>query len=494
VTFLKPKTSARLRLVSLALAAAPLAACVVGPDYHRPEIVSPAEFRGQPTAHAEGSIADLAWWEVFGDPALQGLIAEGLANNLDLKVAVARIERARALVGVARSEARPQLNYGASVGVENTFVPDALGQSADTVVVGTVRGGLEAAWEFDVWGRIRRSTEAAQANLLAEEDVRRAVRLTLASDLAAGYFRLLELDRELAIAQESAGTHKQTFDLFGARFEAGRDSRLPVERAQAVYESSSATIADLRRRIAVEEDALSVLVGAYPRAISRGRPLIEQVTPAAPVGSTTALLQRRPDILAAEQRMVEANAQVGVAVANNFPRIGLSALAGVLDANFEGNGEGFGLWGAAMNATGPIFTGGRLKSIEQERRAHFEETTAQYRKTVLTAFQETSDALAAQATLSERRAALERQVASLRKSAELALTRYQAGRASYFEVLEAQQQLFPTEDALAQTQRDQLLAVVSLYKALGGGWQLSEEQWREPRVAPPPGAATGTGQ
>lgn len=456
-----------------AVAALLLAGCVQGPDYQRPHVATPTAFRGQGAGQAVGgSVADLPWSGVYQDAALRDLITRGLQNNQDLKVAIARIERARALVGVARAQGRPQVDYDVSGGGENVFVPGR--NSADTVAVGTLGASLSAAWEFDVWGRIRRSNEAAEANLLAEQDVHKGVQLTLVAEIAGGYFNLIELDREKVIAEETAGIYGHTLALFGKRYEAGRDSRLPVDRAQAVHDAAVAQLEDVKRQITQQENALQVLIGGYPGPIVRGASLLEQQQPQTPVGATSELLQRRPDILAAEQRMVAANAEIGVAIANRFPRIGLSALAGVLDASIDGNWEGFGVWNAALSATGPIFDGGRLASIEKERRAHLQETVAEYRKTVLVAFRETADALAAQDTLARRRAALESQVTSLRRSSDLALTRYDSGRANYFEVLEAQERLLPAENALAQTQRDQLLAVVSLYKALGGGWERTE--------------------
>jgi outer membrane protein, multidrug efflux system len=339
-------------------------------------------------------------------------------------------------------------------------------------------GLLNATWEIDVWGRIRRSTEAARANLFAQEDVRRGVMLTLVSDVATGYFRLLELDRELVIARESSKTYKDTLDLFTQRFEFGKDSKLPVERAQAAYDSSIANIASLQRARVQQENALSVLLGAYPREIERGTELTEQSLPIAPVGLTTDLLQRRPDIMQAEQFMVGANAEIGVAVANFFPRIGITALYGGQSTNigdvFESS---FSIWNIAGGLAGPLFQGGRLVESYYAQQAFWNQTIAQYKQTILVAFQEVSDSLVAEQTLVDQRAALIHQVDSLRESVDLSLLRYSAGRASYFEVLEAEQLLFPAEDALAQTQRDQLFAVVNLYKALGGGWNLSDAQW-----------------
>jgi multidrug efflux system outer membrane protein len=455
-----------------------LADCTVGPDYKRPEVTAPTTFRFEESPAEASSIADLAWWSVFNDKALQDLISEGLKNNYDLQVAVARIGQARALVAVAESEGKPQVGYQGFAQGETTIVQ---GTSSDSsVTFGSFGGLLSAAWEFDVWGRIRRSTEAANANVLTQEDIRRGVMLTLVSDLAAGYFRLLELDRELAIAHDSAGAYKKTLDLFTDRYQAGKDSELPVTRTQADYDSSRAEIAVLQREIAQQEDALSVLVGAPPRDIVRGRLLTEQSMPQAPAGLTTDLLRRRPDILAAEQTMVGANAQVGVAVANFYPRVGLSALAGGVGIALDGF-HGFGLWNLALNAAGPIFTGGRLEGLYHERQAFWDQTVAQYRQTILVAFQETSDALVAQKTLVGRREALEGQVKSLRHSVDIAFLRYDSGRAGYFEILQAQQQLYPAEYQLAQTQQDQLLAEVNLYKALGGGWNLTPAQWSQPQ-------------
>jgi multidrug efflux system outer membrane protein len=483
------RSTARRALTVVLPALSLLAACVVGPNYQRPSVSTPDSFRGAaPPTPAEISIADHPWQEVFVDPALQALIQEGLTNNFDLQIAAARIEQARALVGISASQGKPQVGYSAGVGYENSFIPGPNGETG-TIDYPSVGATLNAAWELDLWGRIKRATEAARANLMAQEDVRRGVTLTLISDIATGYYRLLELDREQAIAEQSSLVFRQTLDLFTMRFEAGRDSRLPVERTRALYEASTAKAADLRQAIARQENALSILIGSNPRDIARGHPLDAQTMPATPLGATTDLLQRRPDILAAEQTMVRANAQIGEAIAERYPRIGLSALLGGVGANVGDGWNGFGVWNLAAGLTGPIFTGGRLTELYNERKAFWDETIASYRKTVQTAFRETSDALAAQTHLVAQRRGQEAQVAALQRSTGIALDRYQAGRASYFEVLEAQQQLFPAEDALAQTSRDQLLAVVSLYKALGGGWTPSMEQ-----ASQPPAKTSGGGR
>jgi len=477
-------TRASMRLMSgrvlpLLVTALAVAGCAVGPQYRRPEVTPPPQFRSQVGSVEAGSLADLPWWQVFNDKALQGLITAALAGNYDLKVAVARIEQARAQVDVVRADLYPQVGYGVGAAREKSFIP--LPQLQGNVTYNSFQAAINAAWELDLWGRIRHSADAASAGLYAQEDVRRAVMLTLVSDLAANYFLLIELDRQLAIAQESATVYKQTLDLFTQRYEGGRDSKLGVVRAQAAYESSNAAIAALNRAITQQENAICVLLGSYPRAIERGTRLEQQTMPATPVGLTSDLLQRRPDIMQAEQVMIGANAEIGVAVANYFPRIGLSALYGGQGVNVEDVFKSnFSIWSIAAGLTGPIFQGGRLKASVRTQEAFWDESIAQYKKTVTGAFRETSDALAAQQTLVAERAAQEEQVKALREAVDLAMQRYTGGRATYFEVLDAEQSLFPSEDALAQTQRDQLVAVVSLYKALGGGWRLKDEDWAQP--------------
>ncbi len=480
---MKPNISLRSAARRLLLATIPallLADCTMGPNYKQPPVSVPTTFRDQMTPADAASIADLPWWSVFNDPPLQALITEALHNNYDLQVAVSRIEQARDIVAQAQAQGAPQIGYNLGAGGEEAVV--AGHNSAASAAYGTFGGLINAAWEFDIWGRIRRSTEAAEANLLGQEDVRRGVMLTLVTDLAAGYFRLLELDRELAIAQDSAAAYGRTFDLFNDRFKAGKDSDLPVQRSQALYQSSLANVATLKRLIAQQENALCVLAGRSPGPIERGRLLTEQTLPPTPVGETTALLKRRPDILAAEQTMVNANAEIGVALANFYPTIGLSTLVGGEGVGFGHGVQGFGLWSIALSAAGPIFTGGRLQAVYHQRQAFWDETVAEYKKTILTAFQETSDALIAQQTLVRQRESLEGQITALRRSESIARLRYDNGRASYFEVLEAEQQLYPAEYELAQTERDQLLAVVSLYKALGGGWNVETGAWSKPQA------------
>src|SRR5215469_6480105 len=407
------------RLPAVLAVAVIIGGCAVGPEYRRPDVTPPKEFRSQVAPADAASLADLPWWQVFNDKTLQGLITEALAGNYDLKVAVDRIEEARAQVAVVRADLYPQVGYQANAAREKSFIP--LPQLQGNVTYNSFQAALNAAWEFDVWGRIRRSSEAATAGLYAQEDVRRGVMLTLVSDIAANYFLLIELDRQLAIAQESANVYKGTLDLFTQRFEAGRDSKLGVVRAQAAYDSSNAAIAALNRAITQQENAICVLLGSYPRHIERGIQLEQQTMPATPSGMTSDLLQRRPDIMQAEQVMIGANAEIGVAIANYFPRIGLSALYGGQGVDvsdlFKSN---FSIWSIAAGLTGPIFQGGRLRANVKAQEAFWDESIAQYKKTVTGAFRETSDALIAQQTLVTQRNALEGQVKANREAVDLA--------------------------------------------------------------------------
>ncbi|HKE12553.1 MAG TPA: efflux transporter outer membrane subunit [Myxococcota bacterium] len=452
----------------------------VGPNYERPAVSAPPEYRGMMGPQDPASLADLPWWGVFGDPVLQRLIQEALKSNYDLQTAIARIEESRALVGVAASQFYPQIGYQAEASRQKEFIPPIF-PPGPNAPFNAFLGALNVTWEFDVWGRIRRSTEAARANLLASEEARRGVMLTLVSDVATAYFQLIELDRELEITRESAETYTDTLELFTRRYVGGTDTKLSVSRAEAALDASAAEIAALRRLIVQQENALSVLLGTHPEAIPRGTTLVEQTMPEMPPGLPSDLLERRPDILGAEESMISANAQIGVAIANFFPTFGLSALYGG-ESGTIGNvfKQGFSVWNVVGNASGPIFQGGRLYEQYEEQKAFWDETISQYQSLIVQAFREVSDALVAESELVGERAAREKQVIALKEAVELSLLRYRGGRASYLDVLDAEQNLYPAEVALAQTQRDQLSAVVTLYKALGGGWKLSDAEWQEP--------------
>jgi multidrug efflux system outer membrane protein len=473
-------TALRWTAALLILALAP--GCAIGPNFRRPEVASPEEHRGQVEPPEAASIADLPWWEVFDDEVLQGLILEALNANYDLAAAVRRVEQANALVGVAQSPFYPQIEYQGSAGRQRQ--PQFKNVPADTYNL--FFGAFALAWEIDVWGRIRRSSEAATEALLATEEFRRGVMLSLVTGVATAYLQLLELDRELAISHETAQSFQETLELFTRRFEGGVGDRLQVSRAEAALAETLAQIPDLEQRIVAQENAISVLLGRNPGPIERGTPLDERAAPPpTPPGLPSTLLERRPDILQAEHEIASANAQVGQAIANFFPRIGLTALYGGQSTDLKDIVKhNFSIWDAAGTAVGPLFQGFLLLEQYRAQVAGWEETKALYYGTVLNAFAEVSNTLTAQTRVAESRAEQERAVRAYQESVRLSLLRYNSGLAGYFEVLEAQQQLYPAEITLAQIQLDQLLTVVTLYRALGGGWQLTDAEWTQPPPAP----------
>jgi multidrug efflux system outer membrane protein len=423
------------------------------------------------------SIADLPWWEVFEDPVLEQLVLEAIGANLDLRAAVARVQQARALVGVAQSPFYPQVSYEGSAGRQGQ--PELLGQPNEDFDL--FYGAFALAWEIDVWGRIRRSNEAAQEALLATDQFRRGVLLSLVTEVAQAYLTLLELDRELEIARETAVSFQETLDLFTRRFQGGVGDRLQVTRAEAALALTEAQIPDLEQQIVAQENAINVLLGRNPGPVPRGTPLVERpLPPETPPGLPSDLLERRPDVRQAEHTIASANAEVGVAIANFFPRIGLTALYGGQSTDLKDIvKDSFNVWNVAGNAAGPLFQGFLLLEQYRAQVANWEETKALYRQTVITAFAEVSNVLTAQTKLALVRTAQERAVRAYQESVRLSRLRYDSGLANYYEVLEAQQQLFPAELTLAQVQLDQLLTVVSLYRALGGGWKLSDAQWQQ---------------
>ncbi len=472
------RTSAVLVLGSMLIV---ITSCAVGPDYRRPELGAPATFRGGAGVPDATSFADLPWWEVFDDPALKNLIEAALAGNYDLRIAVARVGQARALAGVARADFFPWIDYSAGVqrnrGVFK-FVPEfeLPAGGTDNLFI----GGLSATWEIDVWGRIRRANEAARAELLAREEARRGVLLSLVSDVAQAYFELLALDLRLAIAHGATDSFQRTYTLFRRRFEAGVASTLQTSRAEGALASTAATIPDLERQIAIRENQINVLLGRDPGPVPRGVLLVDQrMPPAIPPGLPSVLLERRPDVREAEQRLVKANAEIGMAKAAFFPRIGLTALLGAVSPELSALTSGTAsLWALAGSLTGPIFQGGRIREGYRASVAAWEQARLSYEITAIRAFQEVSDALVTLQKLANFEAEQARSVTALEQSVRVANRRYFGGLASYYEVLEAQQLLFPAQDLLARVRRDRFVALVALYKALGGGWNLTDDQWR----------------
>lgn len=450
------------------------ASCAVGPNYKRPETATPDAFYGHAGAAEARALTDAPWWEVFDDPALKALIDEALAHGYDARLALARVEEARARYGVAKSGYWPQIGYEVQAGRErpSEFVnPQAQGKAGDVYAA-----NVNLGWEIDLWGRIRRLNESALASYLATEEARRGVYLTLVTDVAQSYFDLLELDAELAIAKRTAGSFQDTYDLFKRRLEGGAASALETSRAEAALDDTRAQIPDIERQIVAKENEINFLLGRPPQPVARGTPLDAQTSsPDVPPGLPSALLERRPDVREAEQQLHAANAGIGVAVANFFPQITLTGLlGGVSDDLSEVFGTGK-TWSVAAGLFGPIFQGGRLKREKEIAVAQFDQAKVLYERAVTGAFADISTALVSREKLIEVRQESAKTVDAYREAVRIANIRYESGKSSYFEVLDAMQQLFPAEQRLARVTRDELSSVVLVYRALGGGWQVEEE-------------------
>jgi multidrug efflux system outer membrane protein len=393
---------------------------------------------------------------------------------------MARVEQANALAMQARSQFVPSLSYNGVVGRGRNYVFGSSFPNNGTTV-NSASVALNAFWEVDLWGRVRRLNESARAQFLASEEARRGVRLTLLSDVATAYFQLLELDQELEIAGRTTNSFAESVRIFSRRMEGGTASALESARAEAALDDAAAALPAIRQRISATENQICVLLGRNPGAIDRPRPLLAQEMPEIPAGLPSELVERRPDIREVEQLLHSANAQVGESVAEFFPKIGLTALMGKVSPALSGFTLGTAnAWGVAAETAGPLFEGGRLVGQYHQTQAARTEAELRYRQTVLNAFREVSDALVARLELAEMRQYQTHEVSALETAVKLSSERYVAGKASYYEVLEAQQQLFPSQLNLARTQRDQLLAVVTLYKTLGGGWTEEEEAHKQP--------------
>lgn len=457
--------------LSIGCVALTLAGCAVGPNYQRPTVTTPADFRDATNQDVTNSFADLPWWGVFKDPELQDLIHVALTNNYDLRLTLARADQARALQAQARSQFLPQVGYGAEANRgRNEFLgtptPNG-GRTGDSYLA-----GFQALWEIDLWGRVRRMNEAARANFMASQEGRQHVMISLISGVARAYFELLELDDQLAIARRTRASYERTFKLFADQRSAGLASTLELARAKLALKSVAANIPKLERQIALKENEINTLLGRNPGPVPRTTTLLAQDLPVEiPVGLPSTLLERRPDVRMAEQQVRRANAEIGVAVGDFFPRIGLTSFYG--GASTELNDlltSGANTWSLAASAAGPLFTGGRLTGRYRQAKAAREEAQLHYQQTALTAFREVSDALISHRRFNEEQVEQSEAVNAGREAVTVAMDRYQEGKASYYEVLEAQQQLFPAENALSRIEAGRRLAVIQLYKALGGGW------------------------
>jgi multidrug efflux system outer membrane protein len=448
-----------------------LAGCAVGPNYQRPAVTVPATFRGE-TQVATHSLGDLPWGQVFHDDTLQNLIHIALTNNYDLRIALTRVEQARAIAAQARSQFFPRLDYALQAGKGKNV---ANNQPSPTGTGGTVfAGDAQASWEIDLWGRIRRLNESARAQFVASEEARRDVTISLIAQVAQDYFQLLALDNQFEIARQSTNSFGESLNLFNQRLHGGVASKLETSSAEALMDSAAATIPELEQQIAMQENQLSVLLGQNTGAILRGNtPLEKLMPPEVPAGLPSALLERRPDLREAAQQLRSANAQVGVAKANFFPQLNLTGLFGAASPELSTftSGGGDVAWSLAAGLTGPLFHGGQLRAQYAQARAVREQFALQYQAAVLNAFQEISDALISREKLASARTQQNRAVTAYQEAVKIAMERYRLGNADYYEVLQEQQLLFPAENLLVQFQLNQMLAVVQLYRSLGGGWE-----------------------
>ncbi len=464
-------------LATLAVAGALLAGCAVGPSYRRPEVIVPEQLRGQPAPADAASLADQAWWQVFQDDSLKALIGEALRSGYDLRLAVWRVEEARANAGIAAAGYWPQVQAqaGWTRGRQPAFA-GVSGVASGPQSLYDVNAGL--SWEIDLWGRIRRTNEAALAQALASDEARRGVLLSLVSDVATGYFQLRELDEQLAVAKRTAEAFQGSYDLFNRRLVAGAASALDTSSAEVSLASASAAVPDLERQIEAQENRLCLLLGRPPGPIVRGAALGDQaLPPAVPAGLPSDLLRRRPDLRQAEQQLVAANANVGVAVAAFYPTISLTgAFGGVAPelAGLFGAGRAWSLGGGLLS---PVLQGRRLEAQHRVAVAQWEEAKVQYERSVNNALVEVATALVAYQKLAGVESEQVRAVTVNREAVRLSNQRYLAGRSDYLEVLQAEQQQFAAENAVAQTHFNRLASLVQLYKALGGGWQLSDQEW-----------------
>lgn len=457
--------------VALALMSSLVGGCKVGPNYHRPDVQTPAAYHdlsNNPQAQAQASFADLPWWQVFQDPQLQELIRTALKQNYDMRIATERINAARAQLAVTRSNLFPQVqgNGNFNGGKENNFQTkfNFFTLSAD------------AAFQLDLFGRLRRATEAARAQLLATEEAQHTVTLTLVSDVASAYFSLLQLDLQLQITRDTVATQQDSVKLTSFRLDHGVATKLDVLQARQVLDTANAQIPDLERQIGQEEDAISILLGNYPGSVPRGIRLPDQpVPPEVPAGLPSLLLERRPDIREAEQNLIAANAEIGVAKAEFFPQISLTGSGG----GAFGRSSAFssmmssqlGIWAYGVSVSQPIFTGGALTGNLRFAKSQQQQALLAYKEAIQHAFGDVSDALIGYQKFHEVRVQQENVVADLAESVRLSVLRYRGGTTAYLEVLDGQRSLFSAELTLAQARGNEYQSLVQLYKSLGGGWQ-----------------------
>ncbi|MDP1768246.1 MAG: efflux transporter outer membrane subunit [Nitrospirota bacterium] len=470
-----------MRILILLIGLLSLAACAVGPDYSRPDMSTPASFRMADAEQEATSFANLPWWDLLQDKELQRLIKVALGENKDLKRAVASVEEFQARLFITKMDFAPNADLVANA--------PSFGRKAEFLFPGFpnafnyyLQGNL--SWELDIWGRIRRSNEAARGDLLAREEARRATILQLVSGVAESYFDLLQLDRQRDIATRTLRSWEDSVKIAQARVRQGVVTKIDADQFVAERANAVARLAELERQKVQKENQLSLLLGRNPGRIARGQSLTEQVMPPdVPPGLPSELLQRRPDVVQAEQGLAAATARIGVAKADRFPKLSITGILGVASPQLSrlvANETSFGVVG--LGVAGPLLNAQILGFQQEAAEAQARELLAQYEQTILVAFREVEDALVAVKTAREQRAAQAEQVEALRSALQLASLRYKGGLANYLDVLVAQRSLFEAELALASTHRLQLVSVVQLYKALGGGWHAYEAV--SPSLAP----------
>jgi multidrug efflux system outer membrane protein len=458
--------------------------CTVGPDYQRPAINTPGAYRTAATDSGKqaqtNSLADIGWWDVYHDPQLKAYIGEALTNSWDIKIAAARVLQAEAAARITRSQFFPSLYAGGDLYTSRasekgpTPIPSGLDPQRE---FGDVLLSM-SAYEIDLWGRIRRANQAARAQLLATVEAQRTVRQTLVADVATAYFDLLALDLDLEIGYRTYGVRTNSLELTRSREEGGVAAMQDVYQAQILVSTAEASIVDSHRRIEQQENLLSILLGRNPGDIQRGVALSAQpVRPEIPSGLPAALLEHRPDIRGAEQQLIAANADIGQAKAAFYPQVTLTGFFGfqsvALSDLFTSPAR---TWQFGPAVSVPLFTGGRLRANLKQAEARFQESLATYQQTVQKAFREVSDGLISYRRTREFREKQEQNTQAHRDATELANVRYMGGVTSYLEVLYNEQELFTAELNLAQARRDEILSVVQVYRALGGGWQTSSPQ------------------
>ena len=461
----------RLRLAIVSIAASGLlsAGCLVGPNYSKPELPTPEAIRGAEGAAAGPAFGEAKWWEVFQDEQLQTLVRTAVDRNDNVRLAAARVLEAEAQLGITRSDQYPSVSADVQAGGGRT--PAQGSTAARNAAALRLEGST--AWELDFWGRFRRATESARAQLLATQWGRRAVLTTVVSQVAEAYFELRALDLQLDISRRTLTSRQESLQLTRVRESGGVTSLVDVREAEQLVFGASAAIVVLERRIAQQENFISILLGNFPAPITRGRELVDQPhSPDVPAGLPSSLLERRPDIQAAEQQIVAANAQIGVARSAYFPSITLTGGGGVQSAALGALfGSGAGFWTAIVGASQPVFTAGRTRSQVALAEARTQEATILYAQTVKGAFREVSDAIVGYSKSREFRAQQESLTTAAQDARRLAGIRYQGGATGYLEVLDADTRLFIAEIGLADARLSELSAFVEVYRALGGGWE-----------------------